>query len=796
MSEGTASRPPLLVFADDWGRHPSSPQHLVRRLREEFPVLWVNTIGTRQVKADSFTFRRGLEKLRGWGQGLRQVGDRMWVLDLPMLPGVGNRLLRRVNRFLVVGRLRKVLASLGMASPVVLTTLPYVAGLIRGLPRRALVYYCTDDYSHWPSADREALERAEREITREADLILAASRALHGRLAQTGVSRYFPHGVDFAHFASLPGPEAAPPAVSALPRPRIGFFGLIYEKLDFGLLAALAERHRAGSLVMIGPQAYAPAEFARLPNVHFLGPQPYGELPRYLAGLDVLLMPYVDDAMIRQSGPLKLRECLATGKPTVSIDVPEVRALEPHVRVAGTREGFLEAVGQALAEPADSPARPARQRAVEADGWDSRARQLCGHLQALSEEREAAAPREDSPGGRPARVLHLRTVSGRGGGPEKTILNSPRHLQGEYELCLAYVRPEGDPEYDMPARARQMGVNLVDVPERGGFDLRTLRRLAGLVREFRPDLLHAHDYKTNFLGVLLGRWFRVPVMTTMHGYVSRGGRLEAYYRLDRWALRRMDHVVAVSEDLYELARDMRIPASRLSLVFNAIDAEQFRRRHTAAEAKARVGLPPGRLVIGAVGRLAAEKGFDLLIEAVGRLLDQGLDAELVIAGEGEERPRLAGLIAARGRGDRMRLVGHRPDVAGLYEAMDVFALSSLREGLPNVVLEAMALEVPVVATRVNAVPRLIEDGVNGLLVSPGSAEELVGALGPLLGDAALRERLSRAARLTVETRFSFAARMERIRSLYDALLGRNSEQAQADVRPPSYVPPVDTPLPL
>src|SRR3990172_2922761 len=258
-----------------------------------------------------------------------------------------------------------------------------MAGLIRGLRRRALVYYCTDDYSYWPSADRSALERADRELGQEADLVLAASRALVDRHARDGRCRYFPHGVDFAHFASMRPGQAVPPSLASLPQPRLGYFGLIYEKLNFDLLSALARRFPGGSLVMIGPQAYCPAEFAKIPNVYLVGQQPYEELPQWIAGLDVLLLPYVDDPMIRQSGPLKLRECLASGKPTVSIDVPEVRALEPHVRIGATADEFLRHVDEALKEPPNSPARDRRRRAVEQDGWDRRADELRSYLQRL-----------------------------------------------------------------------------------------------------------------------------------------------------------------------------------------------------------------------------------------------------------------------------------------------------------------------------------------------------------------------------------------------------------------------------
>jgi glycosyltransferase involved in cell wall biosynthesis len=760
--------PPLVVFADDWGRHPSSVQHLVRRLRGRMPVLWVNSIGTRKVKADALTFRRGVEKLRNWRTGLRQVAEQMWVIDVPMVPGLGTDLVRGLNRSLVTSRLKRVLSRLGMARPVVLTTLPYIGWLIRDLPRRALVYYCTDDYSHWPSADRAALQEADREITAAADLVLAASRALVKSHSATGRCEYFPHGVDFDHFTSAQKQDWLPPDVAGLPGPRIGFFGLIYEKLNFDLLTAVARHHPKGSLVMIGPSAYCPPEFAAVPNVHLLGRRPYEDLPRYLAGLDVLLLPYVDDDMIRQSGPLKLRECLASGKPTVSIDVPEVRTFQPHVRVAGDTEAFLRQVEEALAEPADPAVIHGRQRAVEQDGWDRRAEQLGRAVTRLVRERNGV-PHANGHRSR-RRVLHFRTVAGKGGGPEKTLLNSPRFLKGVYDMRLAYIRPEDDPDYDMPERARQLGVDLVDIPERGGADPRTLWRLVREVREYRPDILHPHDYKTDVLAVLLGRWFRIPVVTTMHGYVTRGGRLEAYYLVDRWALRRMDHVIAVSEDLYRAALDSHVPPARCTLIENAIDTQQYARRHPVAAAKARLGFDPGRLLIGAVGRLSAEKGFDVLIRAADRLLREGLDVGLEIVGEGPDRPALESLIAELGRTDRIHLLGYRSDTMEVYQAMDAFALSSLREGLPNVLLEAMALEVPVVATRVAGVPRLIRDGEDGILVEPGSAEELAGALGRLLRDDGLSRAVGAAGRRTIEARYSFAVRMQKVRAVYDALL--------------------------
>lgn len=119
----------------------------------------------------------------------------------------------------------------------------------------------------------------------------------------------------------------------------------------------------------------------------------------------------------------------------------------------------------------------------------------------------------------------------------------------------------------------------------------------------------------------------------------------------------------------------------------------------------------------------------------------------------------------------MRLLGFQASVKELYQAFDVFVLSSLREGLPNVLLEAMALEVSVLATRIAGVPRLIDNESNGLLIEPGSVDELTLALERLLRNGELRQRLAHAGRETIAARYSFAVRMQRIQAIYDELLG-------------------------
>ncbi|HZY88424.1 MAG TPA: glycosyltransferase, partial [Gemmataceae bacterium] len=332
-------------------------------------------------------------------------------------------------------------------------------------------------------------------------------------------------------------------------------------------------------------------------------------------------------------------------------------------------------------------------------------------------------------------VLETRVVSGAGGGPDKTILNTPRYLTpwGYRTLCayMHHPRDRGFEQLRSKARARQ--APLLSVADRGPWDWRVVTRLLTICRRERVAIWHGHDYKSNALGLLLRRFWKMRLVTTVHGWVHYTRRTPLYYWVDRVCLPRYESVICVSEDLRERCLACGVPAERCALIENAIDTEEFSRALPAAEAKQRLGVPAGRFVIGAVGRLSAEKGFDVLIRAADRLLKEGLDAELLIVGEGDHRPALEALVAELGCAGRVRLLGYRPDTRDLYQAMDLLALSSYREGLPNVLLEAMALEVPVVATRIAGVPRLIRHGENGLLVEPGDEEGLGRAIRAVAG---------------------------------------------------------------
>ncbi|MEO1525537.1 MAG: glycosyltransferase family 4 protein [Planctomycetota bacterium] len=373
-------------------------------------------------------------------------------------------------------------------------------------------------------------------------------------------------------------------------------------------------------------------------------------------------------------------------------------------------------------------------------------------------------------------VLHARVVAGKGGGPDKTILNSPRYLSPlGYECVCVYLREPDDAGFEvLRERAVEKRAPLVEVDDFGFTDFGIVKRLRTVIEQHRSDaplIWHGHDYKTNVLGWMLRRHFpELILVTTAHGWVHKTWKTPLYYAIDRWSIKRYQHVICVSRDLYDASRKLGLPESQVTLIDNAIALDDYEIDLDQDKAKQELGVSSDAKLVAAVGRLSDEKGFDILIDAVTQLIERGHNIELAIAGEGAFREALQSQIEATGHTDRIRLLGFVKDPRTVYRATDCYALSSYREGLPNVVLEAMTMRIPVVSTRIAGMPDLVEDGVNGVMIDPGSKDQLSAAIERVLTESELARRLVEAGRQTIESRFDFAKRMAKIGAIYDSLI--------------------------
>jgi glycosyltransferase involved in cell wall biosynthesis len=376
-------------------------------------------------------------------------------------------------------------------------------------------------------------------------------------------------------------------------------------------------------------------------------------------------------------------------------------------------------------------------------------------------------------------VLELRSVRGTGGGPEKTIMLGAVRGDGvRLAVTVCYVRDARDQQFGLDRLARKMGVDYVEVPERHSFDPAVWPALRALVRERQIDVVHAHDYKTDLLAWLLARRETVMPLSTVHGWSGFSRRETCvYYPLDRWILRRFPRVIAVSSAIAATLVRSGVDAGRVTRVANGIDPDAFRRRrHEEAHARADLGLPPAAPVVGAVGRLEIEKRYDVLIEALAVLRRTTTpDAVLLFVGTGSLEADLKRQARQCGIEHACMFLGHRSDVPHVFHAVDVFAQSSDTEGTPNAVLEAMALETPVVATDVGGTRDLIRDGVDGVLVPRRDPQALAKAIGGVLSDPDATRARTSAARQRIEQELSFDARMKTVERIYEELVALRAE---------------------
>ena len=376
---------------------------------------------------------------------------------------------------------------------------------------------------------------------------------------------------------------------------------------------------------------------------------------------------------------------------------------------------------------------------------------------------------------RPIRILELRTVRGTGGGPEKTILlGTARTDPARYAITVCYIRDERDPVFHVDERAQRLPLNYVEVRERHSFDRSIWPQLKELVHAHHIDLVHAHDYKTDLLAWLLGRRVGVIPLATAHGWTGHSQRERMlYYPGDRWVLSRLPHVIAVSSDIRNQLIRAGADAANVTVVLNAIDPVAFRRDRTReAEARQRFGVAASDFVVGAVGRLEPQKDFHLLITCFAALAAAVPAAQLLIAGDGSMRDSLQAHIEGLGLRQRCRLLGHVDDVPLLHHTFDLFAQSSNYEGPPNAVLEAMALESPIVATDAGGTAEVARHGIEALIVSCSDERALTAALLEAVRHTDATSGRVRAARHRVETDLSFDARLRKVEAVYDRLAGR------------------------
>jgi glycosyltransferase involved in cell wall biosynthesis len=373
--------PPYVCFsAQDWWyfHHGHSDFQLMLRLAQTRSVLFVNSITLRMPLPgrSSHFVRRLVRKARSMTKRLSHpVEDlpRFAVFTPLVLPFYGSERARRINARFVARQVARTARRLGITDPICVVTIPTAVDVLAHLDHGPVIYNRSDRHSTFGEADQDSIAAMENRLLADADRVLYVSSAL--MTAEAGVvgdrAVFLDHGVDLEHFTPRDA-SRRPADIADLTGPVVGFFGGLDDYLvDLELIARLARSLPEVTVLLIGDASHDMDPIEAIPNVRWIGPRPYADIPAYGSCFDVAIMPWLDNDWIRYANPIKLKEYLALGLPVVSTDFPEVRRYRANVRIAQTADDFIDAVRLTLADgglgtPDD------RRAAVLESTWDSR----------------------------------------------------------------------------------------------------------------------------------------------------------------------------------------------------------------------------------------------------------------------------------------------------------------------------------------------------------------------------------------------------------------------------------------
>ena len=372
----------------------------------------------------------------------------------------------------------------------------------------------------------------------------------------------------------------------------------------------------------------------------------------------------------------------------------------------------------------------------------------------------------------PIRIMELRGTYKGGGGPDKTILNSAaRHSKHDFFVLVTYLKDPEDHEFQITEMAKERGLeNYVELEDRRMFDFKCLFELYKLVKRHDIHIIHVHDQKTALLGVLLKLMCsKVHIMNTAHGWIANSHHAKIKQIIHFLILKIYPLHIAVSEATRRVMIKNGIKAETITTLYNAIDTDYWKKSETPATLRDEYHIPEDYKIVGTVGRLSEEKDISTFLAVAAKVLEVDPKVKFVIVGD-SKHPSL--VDALKRRAEELRIsnsvvfTGHRTDLLNVYDSFDIFLSTSLTEGLPNTLLESMAMGVPIVATDVGGVPELIQHAVNGFLCKPGEIDTLLNSVLDMVNNPQKCEKLAANGTDYIEQNFSFKSRLDSIEKIY------------------------------
>ena len=370
------------------------------------------------------------------------------------------------------------------------------------------------------------------------------------------------------------------------------------------------------------------------------------------------------------------------------------------------------------------------------------------------------------------KVLHLISSSGFFGAERVVIELAEASQQQGIKSFIGVFRNIRNIHIEVAEEAWDKGLQTIIFNCRERLDLRVIKALRGFVRFNKIHIIHSHGYKANIYAFFAALFLHVKRVTTCHNWISSNPKMYLYEILDKLFLKTFDRVVVVSEAIKSEVLHCGISENKIAVITNGINLDRFGNKNRIRETRKNFGITEDEKIIGLVSRLTAEKGHVYLLKAAKDIVSEFPRVRFLIIGDGPLRRELEDMVSALQLRNKVIFAGLQKDIPDILAAVDIFVLPSLTEGLPMAMLEAMAAGRPLIASRVGAIPKIIENGVNGLLVEPGNSDDLRKAIIELLRDPKRADMFSKAGLELIANKFSSKRMAEDYKQVYRQVINQ------------------------
>jgi len=374
-------------------------------------------------------------------------------------------------------------------------------------------------------------------------------------------------------------------------------------------------------------------------------------------------------------------------------------------------------------------------------------------------------------------IMHVRDSSGIYGG-ERVILTLGKNLNRDvFDFKLLCMQRSDIRSQILAKYSTEMGIDTINLPVNGKFDWWAIKKLRALFRNNDVDIVHSHDFKSDFYVMLASHRMNVKKITTAHGSTRDSIVKRIYLEInENFVYRKLDRIVAVSDSVAGGLKNIGIDPNKICVIQNGLDFELLKSKNNKSENDNGFFIHTGKKTFAIVGRLYPDKGHRFFLQAFAKIQREYPETKALIIGDGPDRESIADQIKALGLENFVTMCGVVNDMQAVYERIDCLVIPSLREGLPYVLLEAAANRVPVLATAVGDIPQLIEDGETGYLVEPGNSAELEHRMVQFLSKKDDIKKMVENCYNVFEQKFSADRMVKKTEDLYLSLFGMDHSE--------------------